>query len=121
MAPGSSRLLSHAAELCYEIKAGGSAQDETVILADGTKELPHLLPHEKAALTIPVPKLPENMDVYVKLTFIRKKAVEYAACSSTFGFAKFCMQERKVSVLQRENRAEHEVVLVEEPEEWIVL
>lgn len=26
------------AELCYEIKAGGSAQDETVILADGTKE-----------------------------------------------------------------------------------
>ena len=109
------------AELCYEIKAGGSAQDETVILADGTKELPHLLPHEKAALTIPVPKLPENMDVYVKLTFIRKKAVEYAACSSTFGFAQFCMQERKVSVLQRENRAEHEVVLVEEPEEWIVL
>ena len=109
------------AELCYEIKAGGSAQDETVILADGTKELPHLLPHEKAALTIPVPKLPENMDVYVKLTFIRKKAVEYAACSSTFGFVQFCMQERKVSVLQRENRAEHEVVLVEEPEEWIVL
>ena len=27
------------AELCYEIKAGGSAQDETVILADGTKAL----------------------------------------------------------------------------------
>ena len=54
-------------------KRGGSAQDETVILADGTKELPHLL-HEKAALTILVPKLPENMDVYVKLTFIRKKS-----------------------------------------------
>lgn len=89
--------IAEAVTCTYEVTAGGCAGKGSCMLSSGSLKLPSVRPHGTAKVQIPIPALPDNMDVYLRILFWQKSDKPFTKAGHALGFRQFALCRREIN------------------------
>lgn len=105
----------------FEIKAGGSREVKSTVLACGEMCIPSIAPHESVEIVLDIPALPRDADVYLLLIFLQKQDMVFTKAGHILGFRQFALVEQETCPIRIGQKESLQSRLLEDEKKFTVI